>query len=88
MIYQNVLEAMGHTPMIQLNKMADPEGARVLVKFEGLNVGGCLLYTSDAADDTPPRSTHGVSSAASDVYKRLLLSWSPPAEIRGLALHW
>ena len=35
MIYQNVLEAMGHTPMIQLNKMTDPEGARVLVKFEG-----------------------------------------------------
>ncbi len=33
MIYQNVLEAMGHTPMIQLNKMPDPEGARVLVKF-------------------------------------------------------
>lgn len=42
MIYQNVLEAMGHTPMIQLNKMTDPEGARVLVKFEGLNVGGSV----------------------------------------------
>lgn len=42
MIYQNVLEAMGHTPIIQLNKMADPEGARVLVKFEGLNVGGSI----------------------------------------------
>lgn len=42
MIYHDVLEAMGHTPMIQLNKMADPEGARVLVKFEGLNVGGSI----------------------------------------------
>ncbi|SCJ49940.1 Cysteine synthase [uncultured Eubacterium sp.] len=42
MIYHNVLEAMGHTPMIQLNKMVDPEGARVLVKFEGLNVGGSV----------------------------------------------
>lgn len=42
MIYNNVLEAMGHTPIIQLNKMADPEGARVLVKFEGLNVGGSI----------------------------------------------
>lgn len=42
MIYHNVLEAMGHTPMIQLNKMPDPEGARVLVKFEGLNVGGSV----------------------------------------------
>lgn len=42
MIYSNVLEAMGETPMIQLNRMADPEGARVLVKFEGLNVGGSV----------------------------------------------
>ncbi len=42
MIYQNVLEAMGRTPMIQLNKIVDPEGARVLVKFEGLNVGGSV----------------------------------------------
>ncbi|MGN0165777.1 MAG: cysteine synthase A [Lachnospiraceae bacterium] len=42
MIYKNVLEAMGHTPMIELTKMADPDGARVLVKFEGLNVGGSI----------------------------------------------
>lgn len=42
MIYKNVLEAMGETPMIQLNRMVDPEGARVLVKFEGLNVGGSV----------------------------------------------
>lgn len=42
MVYNNVLEAMGQTPMIQLNRMADPEGARVLVKFEGLNVGGSV----------------------------------------------
>lgn len=42
MIYNNILEAMGHTPIIQLNRMADPDGARVLVKFEGLNVGGSV----------------------------------------------
>lgn len=42
MIYKNILEAMGHTPIIELTKMADPEGARVLVKFEGLNVGGSV----------------------------------------------
>ena len=42
MIYNNVLEAMGHTPMIQLNRMTDPEGARVLVKYEVLNVGGSI----------------------------------------------
>ncbi len=42
MIYNNVLEAIGHTPIIQLNKLPDPDGARVLVKFEGLNVGGSV----------------------------------------------
>ncbi|NCB91443.1 MAG: cysteine synthase A [Clostridia bacterium] len=42
MIYENVLEAIGHTPMIQLNRITDPEDARILVKFEGLNVGGSV----------------------------------------------
>lgn len=42
MIYQNVLEAMGRTPIIQLNRMTGPDSARVLVKFEGLNVGGSI----------------------------------------------
>lgn len=42
MIYNNILEAMGHTPIIQLNKMVDEDSARVLVKFEGLNVGGSI----------------------------------------------
>ena len=42
MIYNNVLEAIGHTPMIRLNRMNDPDSAEVLVKFEGLNVGGSI----------------------------------------------
>lgn len=42
MIYNNVLEAMGHTPMIRLNRMVSPDSAEVLVKFEGLNVGGSI----------------------------------------------
>lgn len=42
MIYNNILEAIGHTPMIRLTHMADPNGAEVLVKFEGLNVGGSI----------------------------------------------
>ncbi len=40
MIYQNILQAMGNTPVIQLQRMVDADSARVLVKFEGLNVGG------------------------------------------------
>lgn len=42
MIYQNILEAVGHTPMIRLNRMAVEDGADILVKFEGLNVGGSI----------------------------------------------
>lgn len=42
MIYQNVLEAIGHTPMIELQKMVPEGAARVLVKYEGLNVGGSI----------------------------------------------
>lgn len=42
MVYNNVLEAIGHTPMIKLNAMNDENNADVLVKFEGLNVGGSI----------------------------------------------
>ena len=42
MIYNNVLEAVGHTPMIRLNHMVDEDSAEVLVKFEALNVGGSI----------------------------------------------
>ena len=42
MIYNNVLEAMGHTPLIRLNHMCDADSAQILVKFEGLNVGGSI----------------------------------------------
>ena len=42
MICNSILEAMGNTPIIRLNHMADPDGAEILVKFEGLNVGGSI----------------------------------------------
>lgn len=42
MIYQNILDAMGKTPIIQLNHMVPENAARVLVKYEGLNVGGSI----------------------------------------------
>lgn len=42
MIYNNVLDAMGQTPVIRLNKMTDEDMAQVLVKYEGLNVGGSI----------------------------------------------
>ena len=42
MIYKNVLEAVGHTPIIELQRMPGEDSARVLVKYEGLNVGGSI----------------------------------------------
>ncbi len=42
MIYDNVLEAMGHTPLIALSKLSEPGAARILVKYEGVNVGGSV----------------------------------------------
>lgn len=42
MVYDNILEAMGHTPMIRLRRMTEPGCADIFVKFEGLNVGGSV----------------------------------------------
>ncbi|MBQ7097785.1 MAG: cysteine synthase A [Clostridia bacterium] len=42
MICNNVLEAIGETPIIKLAHMGDPDAAQILVKFEGLNVGGSI----------------------------------------------
>ncbi|MCR5398112.1 MAG: cysteine synthase A [Lachnospiraceae bacterium] len=42
MICNNILEFIGHTPMIRLNRMTEPGMAEILVKYEGLNVGGSI----------------------------------------------
>ena len=42
MICNTILDAMGDTPIIRLQHMGDPDGAEILVKFEGLNVGGSI----------------------------------------------
>lgn len=42
MICNNILEAMGNTPLIRLNRMTEEGSAQILVKFEGLNVGGSI----------------------------------------------
>ena len=42
MVCENILQAIGHTPIIRLNRMVNPGSAEVLVKFEGLNVGGSI----------------------------------------------
>ena len=47
MIYRNVLEAVGQTPLIRLNRMPEPGSAEVLVKFE------------DRAEHDQPRGEEG-----------------------------
>ena len=42
MVFENILDAMGHTPVIRLNRMVPDDCAQVFVKFEGLNVGGSI----------------------------------------------
>ncbi|MBQ4526516.1 MAG: cysteine synthase A [Clostridia bacterium] len=42
MVFNNILEAMGNTPMIKLQHMVSDDSADILVKFEGLNVGGSI----------------------------------------------
>ena len=42
MICNSILDALGGTPLIRLSRLADPDGAEILVKFEGLNVGGSI----------------------------------------------
>lgn len=42
MIYNNVLEAIGKTPIIRLNKLTDENSAEILVKYEGVNIGGSI----------------------------------------------
>lgn len=42
MIYGNVLEAIGKTPIIRLNKLTDENSAEILVKYEGVNIGGSI----------------------------------------------
>ncbi len=42
MICNNILDALGHTPLVRLNRMVTLDMAEVLVKYEGLNVGGSI----------------------------------------------
>ena len=41
-IYNNVLEAVGNTPMVRLRRLPEPGSADVLVKFEGVEIGGSI----------------------------------------------
>ena len=42
MICNTILDAIGNTPIIKLNRLVPKGSAEILVKFEGLNVGGSI----------------------------------------------
>ncbi len=42
MVFDNILEAIGNTPLVRLNRLAPKDGAEILVKVEGQNVGGSI----------------------------------------------
>ena len=42
MVFDNILDAVGRTPLVRLNRIAEPDSARILVKFEATNVGGSI----------------------------------------------
>ena len=42
MICENILEAIGNTPIVRLNKLQGKNSAEILVKVEPLNVGGSI----------------------------------------------
>lgn len=42
MICNTILDAIGHTPMIRLNHMTGENDAEIVVKYEGVNIGGSI----------------------------------------------
>ena len=46
MICNTILDAIGNTPIIRLQHLPEEDSAEILVKFEGLNVGGSIPEVS------------------------------------------
>ena len=82
MVYDNVLSAVGHTPMIRLNRVPDPEGAEILVKFEGINIGGSIK-TRTALNMILEAEKQGlIKKTASNDSKKLLYRYTGSSECK------
>ena len=42
MVFNTILDAIGHTPLIKLNKLVGEDSAQIFVKYEGVNIGGSI----------------------------------------------
>ena len=76
----NVLEAMGNTPIIRLNKVASHVDATIYVKLEYMNPGGSIK-------DRPALQIIEDFEAEGKL-KRAALLWKPPVETRAWASQW
>jgi len=59
MIYDSILNLIGNTPMVRINKMVGSEDAEILVKLEKMNIGGSVkdrlaLYLVEDAKKNHP----------------------------------
>lgn len=42
MVCKSILDAVGNTPLVRLNRLPEEGSAEILVKVESLNVGGSI----------------------------------------------
>jgi cysteine synthase A len=42
MIYNSILELIGNTPIVKINKLVDKDDATLLAKLEWYNIGGSV----------------------------------------------
>ena len=42
MIYSNILETIGKTPLVKINKLINQNGAEIIAKLEFFNPGGSI----------------------------------------------
>ena len=47
MIYENIVQLIGKTPIVKLNKMTDEKSAQIYLKLENLNPSGSILLRSE-----------------------------------------
>ena len=89
MAFNNILEALGNTPLIKLNHIVDGDCADIFVKFEGLNVGGSIktrtaynmiidaekkgLIGKDSVIVEPTSGNQGIGDELCLRYRRLIL---------------
>ena len=65
MIYENITQTIGNTPIVKLGKLA-PKGANIYVKLESFNPGGSVKVRSVLAKPSRlPQAAARVMSSSS-----------------------